>query len=617
MADEQIPLESDSADSAPLFDAATVSAEADSGEFPGMVHSGEKVGDVVGRYHLLEVIGSGGFGTVFLAERRSPHVQRVALKTLQPERSSHEVISRFEAECQAMALLDHSNIAKIYDAGTTEGGRPYFVMELVDGEPITEWCDSRLARVGKRLELFVAVCDAVEHAHKRGIVHRDLKPANILVGRSSGQPKVIDFGVAKALAGPLIDEQAVTRIGGYIGTPEYMSPEQSRNDPELDSRSDVYALGVVLYELLCGQCPFSSEELRADRSFVEGRRIIQTVEPQPPGARIGKVDPQSERIASVRGMSAAKLKRVLRDELEWIPMKAMQKAPADRYSSAGALAADVRRYLREEPIEAGRPTVAYKLTRLVRRYRTELVDSLLGFGLAGVVAVVGQKAWLLGLAGVFTSLKLWRWIEALPRTAENAVEGGLVTIAVGVALLPIYFFVRVAASIVLRMRGSSPRRLGLGIAVRPRAPRAYRRLRVSNWRASKGVEMPGGWLLHLVALSSLGRTLSGDEAKAIARNGNRAVVISLVPTVLLIVVAILIFRSVSSEFGSALGVAAIVTIPIGLIVGVPIAIVSGLHATFHQRARFVGVLGAFCVSALAALVPVAWIYGLILSWMKS
>ncbi len=378
----------------------------------------------VGPYHLLRILGEGGFGVVYLAERREPFVQPVALKVLKPGMDSKAISMRFELERQALALMDHPGIAKVLDGGLTDEssrlgpGRPYFVMELVRGEPITEYCRARALTVPRRLELFLAVCDAVQHAHMKGVIHRDLKPSNILVSESNGRatPKVIDFGVAKAIS-TLKPEQTMTVTGQFIGTPEYMSPEQAAGEStDLDTRSDVYSLGVVLYRLLTGVLPFEPDELW-QRGLLETMRVIREVEPPKPSTRVAtrtraraSQGGSAAGGATVSSVSAAQppegapesntgeppdtLARALRGDLDWICMRALEKARERRYQSPGALAADIRRHLRTEPVEAGPPDVSYRVGKFVRRNRA-LVG---GAGLAAAALVVGLVMALVGLA---------------------------------------------------------------------------------------------------------------------------------------------------------------------------------------------------------------------------
>jgi WD40 repeat protein/serine/threonine protein kinase len=347
---------------------------------------------IIGPYKLLEQIGEGGFGVVFLAEQTEPVRRKVALKILKPGMDTHQVVARFEAERQALAIMDHPNIAKVFDGGATPTGRPYFVMELVKGVPITEFCDQNRLTPRQRLELFVPVCQAVQHAHQKGIIHRDLKPSNVLVSRHDTMPivKVIDFGVAKALGQTLTDKTLFTGIAQMIGTPLYMSPEQAgMSDLDVDTRSDIYSLGVLLYELLTGTTPFTREHFKS-AAYDEIRRIIREVEPPKPSTRLSDSKESLPSIAAQRQTEPAKLMKLLRGELDWIVLKALEKDRNRRYESANGFAADVQRYLADEPVQACPPTAAYRFRKFARRNRgalaiatviaAALVTALIAFG---------------------------------------------------------------------------------------------------------------------------------------------------------------------------------------------------------------------------------------------
>ena len=336
----------------------------------------EQVGAMVGRYKLLQEIGEGGFGIVFMAEQLEPIRRRVALKIIKLGMDTRQVIARFEAERQALALMDHPNIARVLDAGTTEAGRPYFVMELVPGVSITDYCDKNNLSAKDRLELFIPVCQAVQHAHHKGIIHRDLKPSNVLVTLHDNKPvpKVIDFGVAKAVNHRLTERTLFTEFRQLIGTPEYMSPEQADMPGlDIDTRSDVYSLGVLLYELLAGATPFDSQTLRS-KGFAEMQRIIREEEPPKPSTRLATLGQSQSGIAKHRRADATTLRRTLSGDLDWIVMKCLEKDRSRRYDTANALADDVRRYLLEEPVHAAAPSAAYKLRKLARRHRAALAS---------------------------------------------------------------------------------------------------------------------------------------------------------------------------------------------------------------------------------------------------
>jgi eukaryotic-like serine/threonine-protein kinase len=348
-----------------------------------------QVGAAIGPYKLMEQIGEGGFGLVFVAEQQTPVKRRVALKVIKPGMDTRDVIARFEAERQALALMDHPNIARVLDAGATDSGRPYFVMELVHGIPITDYCDRNQLTLRERLELFVSVCQAVQHAHQKGIIHRDLKPSNVLVTSHDSRPmvKVIDFGVAKALHQPLTDKTIYTRFAQMIGTPLYMSPEQAEmSGQDIDTRSDIYSLGVLLYELLTGTTPFDKKRL-AQVAYDELIRIFREEEPPKPSTRLSRSTESLPAIAAQRKTEPARLSRMFRGDLDWITMKALEKDRTRRYETANGLARDVERYLHDEPVEACPPTTGYRLRKLARRYRVALT-TMIAFAAVLIAAVI-------------------------------------------------------------------------------------------------------------------------------------------------------------------------------------------------------------------------------------
>jgi serine/threonine protein kinase len=351
----------------------------------------EKPGGRIDKYKLLRILGEGGMGVVYLAEQEEPVKRQVALKVIKPGMDSKRVIARFEAEKQALALMQHPNIAGVYDAGITLTGRPYFVMEYVKGMPITDYCDHNKLTINERLQLFQQVCQAIQHAHQKGIIHRDIKPSNILVSVENGQtiPKIIDFGVAKATGKPLTKRTIATEDTQLLGTPEYMSPEQADLATEdIDTRSDVYSLGVLLYVLLTGVLPFDAEKLR-DNGIENFRKTIRQTDPKTPSTRLTKLGEEAKLIAQNRGIDINTLAKHLRKELEWIPLKAMRKEQSGRYQSASELADDIENYLTGKPLIAGPPTSYYRMKKFAKRNAVLTtaalaVASTLLLGLAGI-----------------------------------------------------------------------------------------------------------------------------------------------------------------------------------------------------------------------------------------
>jgi eukaryotic-like serine/threonine-protein kinase len=328
-------------------------------------------GAVIGAYKLLEEIGEGGMGVVFMAEQTRTVRRRVALKVIKPGMDSRQVIARFEAERQALALMEHPNIARVLDAGSTDSGRPYFVMELVRGVPITEYCDANRLDAERRLELFVTVCLAIQHAHQKGIIHRDIKPTNVMVTLQDGRPvaKVIDFGIAKAIEQKLTEKTLFTAYGQMIGTPAYMSPEQAEmGEVDVDTRSDIYSLGVLLYELMTGTTPIESTRLRT-AGYSEIQRLIREETPPRPSSRLSTLGKAATILAGNRGTDHGRLARFLAGDLDWIMMKALEKDRTRRYATAGEFAADVERFLRHEAVVARPPSALYRLATFVRRHR--------------------------------------------------------------------------------------------------------------------------------------------------------------------------------------------------------------------------------------------------------
>jgi tetratricopeptide (TPR) repeat protein len=358
--------------------------------------AGERPGSVLGRYKLLQEIGEGGMGTVWMAEQSDPIQRRVAVKVVKEGMDTKQVLARFEAERQALALMDHPNIAKVFDADRTPSGRPYFVMELVKGQPITKYCDEKRLGVRERLGLFADVCRAVQHAHQKGVIHRDLKPSNVLVAPYDGRPvvKVIDFGLAKVTGIRLTERTLFTGFGAVVGTPEYMSPEQAEvNNQDIDTRSDVYSLGVLLYELLTGSTPLTRKRAKA-AALLEVLRVIREEEPPRPSTRLSESKDALPSISEQRHTEPSKLTKLVRGELDWIVMKALDKDRNRRYETANGFAADVQHYLADEAVQACPPSTAYRIRKFVRRNRGPVVAvGILVFLL--VAGIVGTSAGLL------------------------------------------------------------------------------------------------------------------------------------------------------------------------------------------------------------------------------
>jgi tetratricopeptide (TPR) repeat protein len=379
-------------------DSETVSADA------GKDHRNTP-GTILGRYKLLEEIGEGGMGTVWMAQQTEPVKRLVAVKLIKAGMDSRQVIARFEAERQALALMDHPNIARVLDGGTTEAGRPYFVMDLVKGVPITKYCDDHHLTPRQRLELFLPVCQAVQHAHQKGIIHRDLKPSNVLVAQYDGKPvpKVIDFGVAKAAGQQLTDKTLVTGFGNIVGTLEYMSPEQAEiNQLDIDTRSDIYSLGVLLYELLAGSPPFSKKDLEK-AGMLEMLRVIREQEPSKPSTKLSSSDALPT-LSANRGTEPAKLTKLVRGELDWIVMKALEKDRSRRYETANGFAMDVQRYLADEAVQACPPSASYRVRKFARRNKVGL-------------AVAALVLFFLVLMGSGAG---WVWRDRAARAADRA-----------------------------------------------------------------------------------------------------------------------------------------------------------------------------------------------------
>ncbi len=402
----------------PIVSSAAAGPNESNGDGSELQPPGERCDDQVGRYKLLQQIGEGGCGVVYMAEQQEPVHRRVALKVIKLGMDTRQVIARFEAERQALAIMDHPNIARVFDAGATETGRPYFVMELVRGVKITDFCDQNQLSTEERLNLFIQVCHAIQHAHQKGVIHRDIKPTNILVPVNDGVrvPKVIDFGIAKATQGKLTDQTLFTAFEQFVGTPAYMSPEQAvMTDVEVDTRSDIYSLGVLLYELLTGQTPFAQKELLSS-GLDEMRRTIREKDPVCPSTRLKAMGASDlTTVAKNRRSQPPQLVHLVRGDLDWIVMKCLQKDRARRYETANGLAMDIERHLHHQPVLARPDTRAYRVAKFVRRHRASVTFASLIF-----------LALLAGLTGTITQARRAtqqaRLEEAQRRRADEAAR---------------------------------------------------------------------------------------------------------------------------------------------------------------------------------------------------
>ena len=348
--------------------------------------------DDFGRYHILRPLGEGGMGTVYLAEQREPIRRLVALKVVKLGMDTGQVLARFANERQALAIMDHPSIARIFDAGATPKGRPYFVMEYIEGMPITQYCDRRRMTIGQRLEVFLSVCRAVQHAHQKGVIHRDLKPSNVLVMEQEEKPvaKVIDFGIAKATDQWAVEKTLLTQFGQMVGTPEYASPEQAEViTGEVDERSDVYSLGVILYELLIGVVPFDPTKLRQE-GLAEMLRIVREEEAPSLSRKLSAIGAATADIASQRQTDPASLRRLVDGDLNWITGKALEKARERRYASVAELGSDIERYVEYRPVLASPPSGLYRARKFVRRHRPAVFGAAAGLVF---IAFAGLTVW--------------------------------------------------------------------------------------------------------------------------------------------------------------------------------------------------------------------------------